>query len=70
MSAAAPVRRVRTTMGARIAIGQRWRRRRDNAWFVVRQVHRADRMAEMVNADGEKLWVAFSELGRKWELIA
>jgi hypothetical protein len=56
------------SMRDRVWIGQTWRRRRDNLEFTVRQVHRADRIAEL-NRDGARVSVGFTELRRKWELI-
>ena len=56
------------SMRDRVWIGQTWRRRRDKQEFTVRQVHRADRIAEL-NGDGARVSVSFTELRRKWELI-
>lgn len=51
-----------------LTIGQRWRRRRDRVEGDVRQVHRADRVADVM-VDGELLCVEFGELRRKWVLV-
>jgi hypothetical protein len=56
------------SMRERVWIGQIWRRRRDKQQFAVRQVHRADRIAELA-ADGTRLSVPFTDLRRKWELV-
>jgi hypothetical protein len=41
---------------------------RDRQKFTVRQVHRADQLAELA-ADGTRLNVPFTDLRRKWELV-
>jgi hypothetical protein len=56
------------SMRERVWIGQAWRRRRDKRVFTVRQVHRADRIAELA-ADGARVSVTFTDLRRKWELV-
>jgi hypothetical protein len=56
------------SMRERVWIGQTWRRRRDKREFTVRQVHRADRIAELAAQDG-RVSVPFADLRRKWELI-
>ena len=56
------------SMRDRVWVGQIWRRRRDKREFTVRQVHRADGIAEL-NGDGARVSVSFTELRRKWELI-
>lgn len=56
------------SMRERVWIGQTWRRRRDKQEFTVRQVHRADRIAELA-ADGARLSVPFTDLRHKWELV-
>ena len=56
------------SMRDRVWIGQTWRRRRDRQEFTVRQVHRADRIAELAT-DGTRLNVPFTDLRRKWELV-
>jgi hypothetical protein len=56
------------SMRERVWIGQTWRRRQDRQQFTVRQVHRADRIAE-VAADGSRVSVPFTDLRRKWELV-
>ena len=56
------------SMRDRVWIGQTWRRRRDRREFTVRQVHRADRIAELAT-DGTRLNVPFTDLRRKWELV-
>ena len=55
-------------MRERVWIGQTWRRRRDKREFTVRQVHRADRIAELAAHDG-RVSVPFTDLRRKWELV-
>jgi hypothetical protein len=56
-------------MRKRVWIDQTWRRRRDKLLFTVRQVHRADRIAELA-ADGTRVSVTFTDLRRKWELVS
>ena len=56
------------SMRDRVWIGQTWRRRRDKQEFTVRQVHRADRIAQLAG-DGTRLSVPFTDLRRKWELV-
>jgi hypothetical protein len=55
-------------MRERVWIGQTWRRRRDKREFAVRQLHRADRIAEL-GTDGTRLNVPFADLRRKWDLV-
>jgi hypothetical protein len=56
------------SMRDRVWIGQTWRRQRDKQEFTVRQVHRADRIADL-NGEGTRVSVTFTDLRRKWELI-
>jgi hypothetical protein len=61
----------RRSMAARVRVGQRWRRRRDRAEARVRQVHRADRLAELEFVAPEALAgrresVGFTALRTKW----
>jgi hypothetical protein len=55
------------SMRERVWIGQTWRRRREQQ-FTVRQVHRADRIAELAAA-GTRVSVPFTDLRREWELV-
>jgi hypothetical protein len=58
-------------MRDRVAIGQRWRRRRDKQLARIRQIHRADRLAELELEPPAPtktvLSVYFSELRSKWQ---
>lgn len=63
-----------TAMRERVAIGTRWRRRRDKTVWIVWQSHRADRVAELRPADGEptrsrRLFVTFADLRTRFEEI-
>ncbi len=57
-----------TPMRDRVAIGQRWQRRRDRQVARIRQIHRADRLVELTlpDAAARPLLVAFTELRTKW----
>lgn len=64
--------RVRVSMGERLGIGQTWRRRGDGLMVTVRQVHRADRVAEvqpLIADPGARVTLGFAELRRRWELV-
>ena len=58
-------------MRDRVAIGQRWRRRRDKQLARIRQIHRADRLAELELESPAPtktvLSVYFSELRSRWQ---
>jgi hypothetical protein len=59
-------------MRDRVAIGQRWRRRRDKQLARIRQIHRADRLAELQLIESPApaktvLFVDFSELRSRWQ---
>ena len=67
MSAAPHLPPAPRRMRDRVAIGQRWRRRRDGDVLRIYQVHRADRKVVLVNDDGGgRLYVSFTDLRRKW----
>ena len=63
----------RVSMRDRVTIGQYWRRRRDGLTARVRQVHRADRLAELELESPAPtktvLSVYFSELRSKWQPV-
>ena len=60
-------------MRDRVAIGQRWRRRRDKQLARIRQIHRADRLAALQliepppAATRTVLCVDFGELRCRWQ---
>ena len=61
-------------MRDRLAIGQRWQRRRDRQIARIRQIHRPDRLAELelldpLPATKSVLLVAFSDLRTKWRAL-
>lgn len=62
------------TIAEKLTINQIWGRRASRRsphrpLYVVKQVHRKDRQAQLVGTEG-KFYVAFSELRAKWELVA
>ena len=64
----------RLNMRDRLTIGQRWRRRRDRQIGRVRQIHRADRVAELellepAPATKTVLMVGFTDLRTKWRAL-
>ena len=63
----------RLSMRDHVTIGQRWRRRRDKQLARVRQIHRADRLAELELESPAPtktvLSVYFSELRSKWQRL-
>ena len=61
-------------MRDRLAIGQRWQRRRDRQIARIRQIHRPDRLAELELLDPPPTvrpvsLVAFSDLRTKWRAL-
>jgi hypothetical protein len=64
----------RPSMRDRLAIGQRWQRRRDRQIARIRQIHRPDRLAELELLNPPPtvrpmLLVAFSDLRTKWRAL-
>ncbi len=57
-------------MRSRVTIDQVWRRRSDSQVMRVRQVHRADRLVELVDETGARVSVPFTDLRRGWECLA
>ena len=62
----------RLSMRDRVTIGQRWQRRRDKQLARVRQIHRADRLAELQLIESPAptktvLFVDFGELRSRWQ---
>ncbi|MDQ3722992.1 MAG: hypothetical protein M3376_07985 [Actinomycetota bacterium] len=53
-----------------MTIDQVWRRRSDSQVMRVRQVHRADRLVELVDETGARVSVPFTDLRRGWECLA
>ena len=60
--------RLDVRFGRFLQIGQRWRRRADRAVGLVRQVHRADCLAEL-ELDGRRVTVRFADLRRDFMWI-
>jgi hypothetical protein len=58
----------KTMMRDRVAIGQRWQRRRDRQAGRIRQIHRADRQVEL-ELDGVIALVTFAELRTRWRQL-
>lgn len=57
LSLAVRVPRQRVATRDLVTIGQTWRRRRDGSLWRIWQVHRADRLVELVPADGQRAGV-------------
>jgi hypothetical protein len=53
-------------MSQRVTIGQVWRRRRGVRTVRIRQVHRKDRLVDVVDGGGERLCLTFDEMRRLW----
>jgi large repetitive protein len=58
----------KTMMRDRVAIGQRWQRRRDRQAGRIRQIHRADRQVEL-ELDGVIALVKFADLRTRWRQL-
>ena len=58
----------KTMMRDRVAIGQRWQRRRDRQAGQIRQIHRADRQVEL-ELDGVIVLVRFADLRTRWRQL-
>jgi hypothetical protein len=58
----------KTMMRDRVAIGQRWQRRRDHQAGRIRQIHRADRQVEL-ELDGVIALVKFADLRTRWRQL-
>lgn len=56
-------------LAQRIQIGHRFERRRDHTILTVRQLHRADRVAEMTDHTGAKRCVHFRDLSRYYRPV-
>ena len=59
----------RRAMRDRVQIGQAWRRRRDRVVMRIRQIHRADRVVELVDGAGDVHLVAFRDLRTYWREV-
>lgn len=57
--------------GSTIFIHQHWVRKKDRKVFIVRQVWRKDKTAQLesIEDDGEVLVTAFRELSTKWKQV-
>lgn len=64
-----------TAMRERASVGTRWRRRRDKTVWIVKQSHRADRIAELhpegptLTTPARRVFVSFSDLRTRFEQI-
>ncbi len=52
-----------------VAIGQRWSRHPDGLTMTIRQIHRTDRVVQMVDKDGKRLTIHFIDLRRWWRQL-
>lgn len=60
----------RRSFAERLRCEQTWRLRAgDGREYVIHQLHRKDRLAELRLADGGRLFVRFKDLREKWECV-